>query len=112
MFSYKVLEEFEEYGEAEEVNDEVINILDDYFLINTYINNSKTSNFNSRYNGSRVRKGKFNARPYVQRIIQFIEEGKIKVECYFEELDDIRDRWESERSDMVRSYNDRWWYGR
>ena len=109
---YYVLEGVEEYGEAEEVNDVVTDILDNYFLVNTHINNSKVGDFNSRYNGSRVRKGKFNARPYVQRIIELIQEGKIKVECYFGDLDDIRNEWERDRSDMISTYSDRWWYGR
>lgn len=111
-FPYYVLKEFEENGEAEEVEEAVIDILDEYFLVNAHINNSKVGDFNSKYNGARVRKGKFNARPYVQRIIKLIQEGEIKVECYFEDLDDIRDEWERDEWDMIRTRNDRWWWGR
>lgn len=113
FFKYRIVASWERDGGEEEVYDKFIEMIDDVFLYNKYIYAGKNNihNSNKAEHVSRVRKGKFNVYPYVERLIDGIYDTDFEIECIPDrDLEDIKQEDYADDVAMQDTYRDLYYF--
>ena len=110
-----VLVSAEKYNETPEPAYEYfIEMFTDIFLKNEYAYIGKTNmqNANRQQLSNRIRKGKFNVRPYIQEILDLLTDwSDLELEWEPErDLEELADEWRKEDDDMDATYRDLYYF--
>lgn len=105
-------EKYEEMPES--AYEDFIENFTDIFLKNEYAYIGKTNmqNTNRHQLRNRIRKGKFNVRPYIQKILDLIIDGR-DLDLWWDskyDLEELADEWDRDDADMEATYRDLYYF--